>query len=123
MKTKVASQWHEQVAGRCPSCGGRGLFVADGGYITCSREDCVDPTLVSDLLFAVDGPASHVVELGSDSFSIEHDLRCRVDGLFGCMVHEAILAKRPPVESGRYTAYVDSNGSLVMDGPLDQGNQ
>jgi hypothetical protein len=38
------------VAGRCPACGHRLLFVAVGGYVTCSLAECPDPGAASDLL-------------------------------------------------------------------------
>lgn len=37
------------VAGRCPACHG-GLFLADGGHVTCSRLDCPDPCAADDWL-------------------------------------------------------------------------
>lgn len=41
---------NKSVAGKCPACGGRYLFRASGGYITCSLDVCPDPTAVSDWL-------------------------------------------------------------------------
>ena len=38
------------IRGKCPACGGHSLFGGSGGYVTCSRDVCTDPTLVSDLL-------------------------------------------------------------------------
>ena len=37
------------VAGACPACGGS-LFLADGGYVTCTYNDCPDPGAPSDAL-------------------------------------------------------------------------
>jgi hypothetical protein len=32
------------ITARCPACGWSNvLFVADGGYVTCSRIECPDP--------------------------------------------------------------------------------
>jgi hypothetical protein len=38
------------VQGRCPACGTKGLFLGDGGYITCSLIDCPNPSAADDLL-------------------------------------------------------------------------
>ncbi|MEV5942698.1 hypothetical protein, partial [Streptomyces sp. NPDC051994] len=38
------------IKGRCPACRGESLFIADGGYVTCSRHDCPDPDAASTLL-------------------------------------------------------------------------
>ena len=40
----------DRIKGRCPSCDHESLFVANGGYITCSIAECLNPTLASDLL-------------------------------------------------------------------------
>lgn len=38
------------VAGRCPACGRRGLFVGNGGYLSCSQSGCPDPGAPHDVL-------------------------------------------------------------------------
>jgi hypothetical protein len=38
------------VQGHCPACGASSLFVADAGYITCSRLECPDPGAAARLL-------------------------------------------------------------------------
>ncbi|SCK20249.1 hypothetical protein YUYDRAFT_02107 [Streptomyces sp. ScaeMP-e48] len=38
------------VQGRCPACGGQGLFLGSGGYVTCPRIDCPAPDAASSLL-------------------------------------------------------------------------
>lgn len=38
------------IAGRCPACGSRSLFLAVGGHPTCSIIGCTDPTAVADAL-------------------------------------------------------------------------
>lgn len=38
------------VTGRCPACGTTGLFLGDGGYVTCSLIDCPTPDAASTLL-------------------------------------------------------------------------
>lgn len=42
------------VQGRCPACGHASLFLAAGGFATCSRDDCPDPTAATDVLAEVD---------------------------------------------------------------------
>ncbi len=38
------------VKGRCPACRATSLFLGDGGYVTCARIECPDPTAADDLL-------------------------------------------------------------------------
>lgn len=39
------------IVGDCPACRRPGgLFVGDGGFVTCSQDDCPDPGAVSDML-------------------------------------------------------------------------
>lgn len=33
----------EQIADRCPSCGGKTLFIGSGGWLTCSYLRCSEP--------------------------------------------------------------------------------
>ena len=40
------------VAGRCPACGRRSLFLAVGGHVTCRQMGCPDPCAADDLLHA-----------------------------------------------------------------------
>lgn len=39
-----------QVQGRCPACGTAGLFLGDGGYITCSLIDCPQPDAATEVI-------------------------------------------------------------------------
>ena len=39
-----------RVMGECPMGCGPHLFLGDGGYVTCSWEDCPDPGAASDML-------------------------------------------------------------------------
>lgn len=48
--TAPAAALHPLVQGRCPSCNGSSLFLGSGGYVTCSRLDCPNPTAADDLL-------------------------------------------------------------------------
>lgn len=41
------------VKGRCPACHHSSLFLADGGYVTCSNLSCPSPTVVADQLLEV----------------------------------------------------------------------
>lgn len=38
------------VQGRCPACGSAGLFLGEGGYVTCPRIGCTEPWSASTLL-------------------------------------------------------------------------
>ncbi|MFE4797174.1 hypothetical protein ACFRFL_19185 [Streptomyces sp. NPDC056708] len=40
---------HHHVSGRCPACNRTALFLADGGYVTCSHLDCPRPDAAADL--------------------------------------------------------------------------
>lgn len=42
------------VAGYCPACRSRSLFVGSGGYITCGLIGCPNPTAVCDALESPD---------------------------------------------------------------------
>jgi len=48
--TAPAAAANPLVKGRCPACNGASLFLGTGGYVTCSRLDCPDPTAADDLL-------------------------------------------------------------------------
>lgn len=39
-----------KVRGQCPGCSKESLFLAVGGYVTCSYISCANPTAASDLL-------------------------------------------------------------------------
>lgn len=38
------------VRGRCPACGTSGLFLGNGGYVTCSLISCPEPDAASTML-------------------------------------------------------------------------
>ncbi len=38
------------VAGDCPACGHPVPILGDGGYVTCSLDDCPDPEAVTKIL-------------------------------------------------------------------------
>jgi hypothetical protein len=45
----LAAGW-PNVQGRCPACHRGGLFLGEGGYVTCSQFDCPDPGAPSSAL-------------------------------------------------------------------------
>ncbi|GAA0374812.1 hypothetical protein GCM10009530_26670 [Microbispora corallina] len=83
---------------------GRTLFVADGGYITCSYLHCPRPTAVADLL--EDRETEHIVQFHAETFTVRHPLRERLDdALMSCDLHDHIHGlDGPPVRPGRYRA-------------------
>ncbi|MFF7946986.1 hypothetical protein [Streptomyces griseorubiginosus] len=48
--TAPAAAAHPLVQGSCPACNGASLFLGSGGYVTCSRLDCPDPTAADEQL-------------------------------------------------------------------------
>lgn len=93
-----------KIAGYCPACGTRSLFVGSGGYVTCGLLGCPNPTLVADLLG--DPEIEHVIEFREDGWTIKHPLRCRRD-LFECAATKhAERLDGPPVQLGRYRMYL-----------------
>jgi hypothetical protein len=48
--TAPAGANHPLVKGRCPACRGASLFLGSGGYVTCSRLDCPNPSAADQLL-------------------------------------------------------------------------
>lgn len=47
----------QTVQGRCPTCRGESLFLGEGGYVTCARLDCTNPSAATDLLERQQQPA------------------------------------------------------------------
>jgi hypothetical protein len=92
------------VQGYCPMGCGRTLFLADGGYVTCSYLHCPRRDAVVDLL--ADGESEHIAVFGEATFTIRHPLRERLDdALMDCVLHEYCEAlDGPPVQPGRYRA-------------------
>ena len=65
------------VAGYCPMGCGETLFVAAAGLITCSNQQCENPTAASDLL--ADWEVEHVVVLADGGqHTIRHPLAERL---------------------------------------------
>jgi hypothetical protein len=48
--TAPAAAGYLLVQGRCPACRGSSLFLGSGGYLTCSRLDCPNPSAADDVL-------------------------------------------------------------------------
>lgn len=38
------------VQGRCPTCGWGGLYLAVGGYVTCSHHRCLEPDVMNAIV-------------------------------------------------------------------------
>lgn len=47
------------IQGRCPACNGSTLFLADGGYITCSWIECPNPDAASQIIGEVADARQH----------------------------------------------------------------
>jgi hypothetical protein len=92
------------VDGYCPMGCGRTLFLADGGYVTCSYVHCPRRDAVADIL--ADKEAEHIVDFDDRGFTIRHPLRERLDdALMTCVLNEYCKAlDGPPVTPGRYRA-------------------
>lgn len=55
------------VQGRCPACNWATLFLGSGGYVTCSRLECPNPSAADQLLHGEPGPAAtQATEAGVD---------------------------------------------------------
>ncbi|MFD7093363.1 DUF6085 family protein [Streptomyces xanthophaeus] len=65
------------VQGRCPACRATSLFLADGGYVTCSRIDCPDPEAVTKVL-EQDTAADRLREELRQEQDLSADLRARL---------------------------------------------
>jgi hypothetical protein len=96
-----------EVQGFCPMGCGSTLFLAAGGYVTCSFISCPRPDAVADLL--ADRETEHIVQFGEDGFTIRHPLRERLDdALMDCALHDYCTSlPGPPVKPGRYRARHD----------------
>lgn len=103
------------VRGHCPACGGESLFLAEGGYVTCSRLECPRPSAVAELLD--DRETDHLVVLRRKDFTVRHPLRERLDdALLTCDVHERIKAMDgPPRQPGTYRVSVLPGGSWMWE--------
>lgn len=113
-----------KVEGFCPMGCGSTLFLAEGGYVTCSIPACPNPTAVSDIL--AEQETEHVVEFGRRGFTVKHPLRERVgDALLSCDLRDYIVClDGPPTVPGRYRAVMGATrwvfypGGVVKRSPL-----
>lgn len=93
------------VLGACPSCGKRSLRAAWGpgkaqASIECGFGDCERPTAVQEVLDG-DHPEHHVLHAYEDTWSIEHPLIERLNGvLFDCPVHQQMRDEDGPPRGG-----------------------
>lgn len=89
------------VQGRCPACGWVGLFIGDGGHITCSQVDCPNPSAAGEIL--ADGETEHLVTFTEEGWTIRHPLRERIgDQLETCDMNDVRALSGPPRELGTY---------------------
>lgn len=95
---------HLEVKGYCPMGCGDTLFLADGGYITCSWHQCPNPTAACDIL--EDREHEHVVRIDDNAFTVRHPLRERLnDEMLTCELHNWLASlPGPPMRPGRYRA-------------------
>jgi len=100
------------VQGFCPLGCGSTLFLADGGYVTCSYIHCPRRDAVADIL--ADRETEHIIDFSAAGFSVLHPLRERLDNqLLDCALNEYCEAlDGPPVQLGRYRA-MRSTGEAV----------
>jgi hypothetical protein len=75
--TAPAAAGHPLVQGRCPACRGSSLFLGSGGYLTCSRLDCPNPSAADDLLHR-NAPTGELREALAATFAE------KIDGTEGC---------------------------------------
>lgn len=104
----TAGPWgFPRVAGFCPMGCGETLFIAQGGYITCSYIPCPNPSAVADILGFRE--TEHLVQFHAGTFTVMHPLRERVNpnDLLSCDLGEHIkndLVPRITPSPGIYMA-------------------
>lgn len=81
---------------------GRTLFLAEGGYVTCSYHRCPDPCALDTIID--DEEKEHVVSIQDRTFTVRHPLRERVDdAMLDCTLHSWVAGlDGPPRAPGRY---------------------
>lgn len=104
-----------RIIGLCPMGCGETLFVASGGFITCSYIKCPRPDAVSTIL--AERETEHIVQLLPHDFSILHPLRERLDNeLLRCDLHAYLRGlDGPPRQPGRYCARKAIDGSWTWE--------
>lgn len=92
---------YPHIEGNCPMGCGSTLFIANGGYITCSFTTCPDPSRAADLL--ADRETEHIVKFTDDGFTVQHPLREHHEELMNCDLHVKLAnLDTPPVKPGMY---------------------
>lgn len=98
------------IRGFCPMGCGETLFVAEGGYLTCSWIECPNPTAACDIL--EDREIEHIVQFDERAFTVRHPLRERLgDAMLDCKLHTYCAElPGPPAKPGRYRAVAKMDG-------------
>lgn len=103
---------HPDVQGRCPMGCGETLFLGEGGFITCSLDQCPRPDAASLLLEEME--SDHLADFhDDDTFTVMHPLRERLDEkLMTCPLFLYLTnLVGPPVTPGRYrVSYLGAGG-------------
>ena len=61
------------------------------------------------------GEQRHIVDIGPESFGLQHPIECRPD-LLGCPVGAALSAlDEPPADVGRYVVTLNDDGYLALE--------
>jgi hypothetical protein len=103
------------VAGYCPMGCGETLHLMGGGTVQCLAPKCPDPGAVTKVL--LDPETFDVVTFTDGRFNVLHPLKERLGGeLLSCPVAAkcAELAGPPDLDGGKYRAYLDEDGELVL---------
>lgn len=105
--------------GRCPGCGYMHLVADANGVITCTWEECPEPTLVHDLLSKRDQHV-HLALFREDGYTVQHPLieRLRPEGLFACDLDEEFRALTAPIGIGMFR--IPPGGTLADAEQVDR---
>lgn len=106
---------------RCPACGYMHLVADSDGVITCSWDECPQPTLVAELLGQRDLHV-HLIRFDEDGFVVQHPLseRLRPGGLFACDIGAQLRALSGPPGIGMFR--VQPGGSLDDAEQVDEAD-
>lgn len=86
--TAPAAAAHPLVKGRCPACNGNSLFLGSGGYVTCSRLDCTDPSAADQLLHGETPPQAALARIHALAEGYPA-------GIDTALIHEALDQEQP----------------------------
>jgi hypothetical protein len=105
-----------RVTGHCPSCGRSTLVLSPTGEVICAHLGCERPSIVT-LLLTDPNAHLHLLELGTETFSISHPIAERLDAaMHECSLHTWLRSLAgPPTTPGRYRAEMATgpNGAPV----------